>query len=74
MTTDLDIYRTANVLVKHYGEDAALEADQRADAMLEKAIKLDPGYSRANAAAIRTKPGTSILARYRRTGLSPLTS
>ena len=25
MTTDLDIYRTANVLVKHYGEDAALE-------------------------------------------------
>ena len=33
---DLDIYRTANVLVKHYGEDAALEAAQRADAMLEK--------------------------------------
>jgi hypothetical protein len=33
---DLDIYRTANVLVKHYGEDAALEATQRADAMLEK--------------------------------------
>lgn len=24
MTSDLDIYRTANVLVKHYGEDAAL--------------------------------------------------
>ncbi len=36
MTSDLDIYRTANVLVKHYGEDAALEAAQRADAMLEK--------------------------------------
>ncbi len=36
MTPDLDIYRTANVLVKHYGEDAALEATQRADAMLEK--------------------------------------
>ncbi len=30
MTSDLDIYRTANVLVKHYGEDAALEAAQRA--------------------------------------------
>ena len=29
-------YRTANVLVKHYGEDATLEAAQRADAMLEK--------------------------------------
>ncbi len=36
MTSDLDIYRTANVLVKRYGEDAALEAAQRADAMLEK--------------------------------------
>ncbi len=30
------VIRTANVLVKHYGEDAALEAAQRADAMLEK--------------------------------------
>ncbi len=36
MTSDLDIFRTANVLVKHYGEDAALEAAQRADIMLEK--------------------------------------
>lgn len=36
MTSDLDIFRTANVLVKHYGEDADLEAAQRADAMLEK--------------------------------------
>ena len=36
MTSDLDIYRTANVLVKHYGEDAAIEAAQHADAMLEK--------------------------------------
>ncbi len=36
MTSNLDIYRTANVLVKHYGEDAALEAALRADAMLEK--------------------------------------
>ena len=36
MISDLDIYRTANVLVKHYGDDAALEAAQRADIMLEK--------------------------------------
>ncbi len=36
MTSEIDIYRTANVLVKRYGEDAALEAAQRADAMLEK--------------------------------------
>ncbi len=38
MTSDLDIYRTASVLVKHCGEDAAIEAAQRADAMLEKGI------------------------------------
>ncbi len=36
MTSDLDIYRTASALVKHYGEDATLEAAQSADAMLEK--------------------------------------
>ncbi len=35
-TSDLDIYRTANVLIREHGEDAALEAAQRADAMLEK--------------------------------------
>ncbi len=33
---DLDIYRAANVLVKHHGEDAPIEAAMRADAMLEK--------------------------------------
>ncbi len=36
MTSHLDILRTANVLVRRYGEDAALEAAQSADAMLEK--------------------------------------
>ncbi len=36
MTSTLDIYRTANVLIREHGEDAALEAAQRADAMLEK--------------------------------------
>jgi hypothetical protein len=36
MTTDLDIYRTANVPIREHGEDAALAAAQRADAMLEK--------------------------------------
>ncbi len=36
MNSDLDIYRTANVLIREHGEDAALEAAQRADAMLEK--------------------------------------
>ena len=36
MTSDLDIYRSASVLIREHGEDAALEAAQRADAMLEK--------------------------------------
>ena len=36
VTADLDIYRTANVLIREHGEDATLEAAQRADALLEK--------------------------------------
>ena len=36
MTSNLNIYRTANVLIRKHGDEAALEAAQRADAMLEK--------------------------------------
>ena len=36
MIPDLDIYRSANVLVKRHGEDAPIGAAMRADAMLEK--------------------------------------
>jgi hypothetical protein len=36
VTSDLDIYRTASVLIREHGEDATLEAAQRADAMLEE--------------------------------------
>ncbi len=36
MIPDLDIYRSANVLVKHHGENAPIYAAMRADAMLEK--------------------------------------
>ncbi len=32
---DLDIYRSANLLVKRHGEDAPIEAAMRVDAMLE---------------------------------------
>ncbi len=32
---DLDIYRSANVLVKRHGQDAPIQAAMRADAMLE---------------------------------------
>ncbi len=35
MTSDLDIYRSAQVLVKQHGQDATIEAAMRADAMLE---------------------------------------
>ncbi len=37
MIPDLDIYRSANLLVKHHGQDAPIEAAMRADAMLERA-------------------------------------
>ena len=36
MVSDLDIFRAANVLIRQHGEDAALEAAQRADGTLEK--------------------------------------
>ena len=36
MTSDLDIFGSAQVLFREHGEDAAQEATQRADAMLEK--------------------------------------
>ncbi len=35
MIPDLDIYRSANVLVKRHGEDAPIHAAMRADATLE---------------------------------------
>ncbi len=36
MIPDLDIYRSANVLVKHHGQDAPIHAAMRADTMLDK--------------------------------------
>ena len=36
MTPALDIYRSANVLIRERVADAAIEAAMRADAMLEK--------------------------------------
>ncbi len=36
MIPDLDIYRSANVLVKRHGEDAPTLAAMRADAMLDR--------------------------------------
>ena len=36
MPSEIDIYRSASVLVREHGDGAALEAAQRADAMLER--------------------------------------
>ena len=35
MIPDLDIYRSANVVINQYGQDAPIEAAMRADAALE---------------------------------------
>ncbi len=35
MTPDLDIFRSAQVLVKHHGDDAPIHAAMRADALLK---------------------------------------
>ena len=35
MTSDIDIFRSANLLVKQHGEDAPIKAAMRADAMLD---------------------------------------
>ena len=35
MTTDLDIYRSAKLLVKQHGKEAPIQAALNADAMLE---------------------------------------
>ncbi len=64
MTLDLDIYRSANVLVKRHGEDAPIEAAMRADDMLEKG-DLD-GYAvwkrvlRAVGELQRMEPGPGV--------------
>ena len=36
MTSDLDIYRAANLLIERHGEEAPIHAVMRVDAMLEK--------------------------------------
>ncbi len=36
MIPDIDIFRSANLLIKQHGQDAPIEAAMRADAMLAK--------------------------------------
>ena len=35
MTSNIDIYRAANELIKQHGEDAPIQAAMKADALLE---------------------------------------
>ena len=35
-SSDIDIYRAANLLTERYGEDASIHAPMSADAMMEK--------------------------------------
>ncbi len=65
MTSDIDIFRSANILVKQHGEDAPLHAAMRADATLKAG---DPdGYAmwkrilRAVGELGRTEPGPGVL-------------
>jgi hypothetical protein len=39
MITNLDLFRTANVLVKRHGDDAPIHAAMRARAMLEACVE-----------------------------------
>ncbi len=36
MTSDIDIYRAANVIIEQYGKDAQIHSTKRASAMLDK--------------------------------------
>ncbi len=36
MTTDIDIYRAASLLIRDHGDEAVIEAAMRADQMLEQ--------------------------------------
>ncbi len=60
MTSEIDVFRTANILIREHGEDAALGAVQRADAMLEKGC-LDGQrvWKRVLAAEAESSIGTS---------------
>ncbi len=53
MTSDLDIWHSANLLIKQYGEAAPIQAAVRADAMLDKG-NLD-GYAVRDSFRIRRR-------------------
>ncbi len=64
MIPDLDIYRSTNLLVKHHGQDASIEAAMRADAMLEEGDLDGNGVWRRILRAVEelrgTEPGVRV--------------
>jgi len=40
MSSDLDIYRAANLLIKQHGDEAAIQAAMRADQLLDAGAQL----------------------------------
>ena len=54
MTSDLDIFRSASVLIRQHGAGAALAAAQRADALLERG---EVGYALATSLTVETPLG-----------------
>ena len=69
MTSDLDIYRTASVLIREHGENAALEAAQRADAPCLTEVLLATGSPERIRPAFRA---LDILAQIARLQVCPL--
>ena len=60
MTSEIDIYRTASLLIRGHGQDAALEAAQHADAMLDKgSLDGQRVWKRVLAAEAESSIGTS---------------
>lgn len=63
MTSDLDVFRTAHVLVREHGEAAATEAAMRADRMLER------GDMQARGVRLRVVKAAEVLLRQTPEGL-----
>ncbi len=64
MTSDLDIYRTASVLIREHGEDAAQEANRRAVALLTKGATKGAATAAAGAIAARLGYRLRMLAEF----------
>lgn len=69
MTSDLDIYRTASVLIRERGENTALEAAQRADAWLDRGEMSEFWFWKRVLAAVkeiqREEPGEGVMVNWR---------